>query len=87
MIGDGTSTYTNAFYCTASQDIYKTHFATENKLITPVTLEAAKEAKWSASKATRPAVGQVTESQLDVPSVKKQETSVKPVVSGEIMVI
>lgn len=74
------------FYCfvaVASKDVYKTHFATENKLITPVTVEAAKEAKWITSKVARPALGQLTEATLDVPSFKKQEISVTPVVSCE----
>lgn len=66
---------------TASKDAFKSHFATENELITPVTIEAAKFAKWTVSKATRPAIGQVSEARLDVPSLKKQDTPAAPVVS------
>lgn len=72
------------FHLTASADTFKTHFATENKLITPVSLEAARDAKWATTKITRDALGPLTEARLDLPSAKKQETGTAPVVSLRI---
>lgn len=65
----------------ASSDPFKSHFATENRLVTAVALEAAKTAKWSNSKTSREALGQLTHATLDLPSVKKQDATITPVVS------
>lgn len=71
----------HCFGVLASADSFKRHFATENKLITPVSLEAAESSKWATAKISRPALGQLVQARLDLPSWKKEDSTNAPVVS------